>query len=127
MTVNRDPTVDIILGSAVRNMHRSKPDLVQRSGIQVSEISEKSRRNWRTWNAHQDWRKRLLRREHEGAWGYAENVRELYDLTLGEIDSAVLDLTYDGTVAVSNRLSKLELSHVVEFSIFFDVPVKLKH
>ena len=35
MTVNRDPTVDIILGSAVRNMHRSKPDLVQRSGIKV--------------------------------------------------------------------------------------------
>lgn len=64
---------------------------------------------------------------HEGAWGYAENVRELYDLTLGEIDSAVLDLTYDGTVAVSNRLSKLKLSRVVEFSIFFDVPVKLKH
>ena len=62
MTVNRDPTVDIILGSAVRNMHRSKPDLVQRSGIQVSEISEKSRRNWRTWNVHQDWRKRMLKK-----------------------------------------------------------------
>ena len=36
MTVNRDPTVDIILGSAVKNMHRSKPGLVQRSGIKVS-------------------------------------------------------------------------------------------
>ena len=36
MTVNRDPTVDIILGAAVKNLHRSKSDLIQRSGITIS-------------------------------------------------------------------------------------------